>query len=190
MANPEPHPSSYLAIRESYARELGKQGGNPDVFRAYAELILAAQGGLAYIEERVLRPEGLSPTGWRLLISIAVGGPTEPHSLSNLLFISRATIVTVVNTLEAAGWVQRHPHPTDGRRVIVDLTASGRELVARVQGPYIQAQGDLFGGFTPRQLVSLATMCQQFTGRARALSQGLPNRRRAAGGRSKRARPE
>ena len=32
-----------------------------------------------------------------------------------------------VNALEAEGYVEKHPHATDGRVVVVQLTASGRE---------------------------------------------------------------
>jgi DNA-binding MarR family transcriptional regulator len=36
----------------------------------------------------------------------------------------------VIAALEEAGWVSRRDHPTDGRQSIIELSASGAELLA------------------------------------------------------------
>lgn len=39
------------------------------------------------------------------------------------------SMTRTINSLEAAGYVTRTPHPTDGRQVVVTLSAAGRQLL-------------------------------------------------------------
>jgi DNA-binding MarR family transcriptional regulator len=39
------------------------------------------------------------------------------------------SMTRIVDKLEAAGLVERHPHATDGRQIVVELTAAAREVL-------------------------------------------------------------
>lgn len=39
------------------------------------------------------------------------------------------SMTRIVDKLESAGLVERHPHPTDGRQVVVELTAAARHVI-------------------------------------------------------------
>lgn len=39
------------------------------------------------------------------------------------------SMTRTVSCLERDGFVERHPHPTDGRQVLIGLTPQGRELI-------------------------------------------------------------
>ena len=41
------------------------------------------------------------------------------------------SITSAVNRLEGQGFVERHPHPTDGRTTLAVITATGRDTVER-----------------------------------------------------------
>src|SRR6266540_2504976 len=45
------------------------------------------------------------------------------------LGIVRTTMVALLDALEAKGLVERHPHPGDRRRNLVELTARGRQVL-------------------------------------------------------------
>jgi DNA-binding MarR family transcriptional regulator len=57
--------------------------------------------------------------------------------LGRRLGIRSASAAEMVDRLEAAGHVRRRPHPTDRRRVVVELTPAGHDDALRVLGPLL-----------------------------------------------------
>ena len=56
-------------------------------------------------------------------------GPTTAAQLAKLEQISPQSIGVTLQGLEAKGLVQRHPDPSDGRRVMLSLSEAGQETV-------------------------------------------------------------
>ena len=84
---------------------------------------------------RAAREAGLAPQQHQLLMVIAGGGagPSPSiRSLSQRLFLNHNTAVELVNRLEHKGLARRVPHPTDGRRVTVQITPRGRRILTRL----------------------------------------------------------
>lgn len=52
----------------------------------------------------------------------------SPGEIARRLGLSTPTVTRTAGRLEAAGLVERHPHPTDARLVSVRLTVKGRSL--------------------------------------------------------------
>ena len=50
--------------------------------------------------------------------------------------VTQPAITSLVNRLEARGWVQRQGDPSDARVVLVGLTTHGRQVVERLRGEY------------------------------------------------------
>jgi DNA-binding MarR family transcriptional regulator len=63
------------------------------------------------------------------LSSIARRGPLTPGELADIEKVQPPSMTRVVAALEAAGYVSRAPHPTDGRQVVVSITEAGRALL-------------------------------------------------------------
>src|SRR5512142_2742513 len=84
------------------------------------------------LEKRIsslLLPLGLSPaTG--LVLSILVDSETSvsPNHIAERLIISRASVTSLLDSLEKRGFVKRQPHPSDRRMLLVELTNSGRQV--------------------------------------------------------------
>ena len=55
-------------------------------------------------------------------------GPLTPGELAAHEKVQPPSMTRVLTALEERGLVARRPHPTDGRQVIVELTAAGKEL--------------------------------------------------------------
>jgi DNA-binding MarR family transcriptional regulator len=67
----------------------------------------------------------LSWTEAAVLKRLASDGPATTADLARAEVVKPQSMGTVVATLAEAGLVERAPHPTDGRQVIIALTAKG-----------------------------------------------------------------
>ncbi|MGH8960901.1 MAG: MarR family winged helix-turn-helix transcriptional regulator [Jatrophihabitantaceae bacterium] len=61
------------------------------------------------------------------------GGQLVPGELSERMLIGSGTLTAVIDRLAGGGYVQRHPHAHDRRRVQVALTPAGRRVTRYVR---------------------------------------------------------
>jgi DNA-binding MarR family transcriptional regulator len=94
------------------------------------ELIQAA----AAVEPAVARRAGLSTSELQALRHL-VDGSRGPVELSHLLGVTSAASSGVVDRLAARGYVERRPHPGDGRRTQVEVTVTGRQEIDSLLEP-------------------------------------------------------
>ncbi|WP_433531063.1 MarR family winged helix-turn-helix transcriptional regulator [Micromonospora sp. CA-263727] len=79
---------------------------------------------------RQARPVGdLTVTQLSALTSIRLGGALTPRELADVERVQPPTMTKIVAKLEERGLVQRSPHPTDGRQVILAVTEGGRTVL-------------------------------------------------------------
>ena len=83
-------------------------------------------------------------------------GPTSVTELAKAEQISVQSMGTTLGALEARGLVERHSHPSDGRRSVLSITKSG----TRVLGDKHTARAEqlakaLSTGFSPAELRQL-----------------------------------
>jgi DNA-binding MarR family transcriptional regulator len=79
---------------------------------------------------RVERPgHGLTMTQISVLFTLRNSGSLTPRQLADIERVQPPTITRTVAALEERGLVQRVPHPTDGRQVVLSPTPSGQALV-------------------------------------------------------------
>lgn len=82
-----------------------------------------------HIEQGVLRDRDLTWTSFVTLWVLWIWGETQTRYLAEEVGISRSTLSGVLNTLERRGLVQRRPHETEGRLVLVSNTKAGQALM-------------------------------------------------------------
>lgn len=93
--------------------------------------------------KRAMKETGLTgPQLWAIKV-VAGHGPIRVSDLARRLYLHSATVVGIIDRLEAQGLVRRTRSEEDRRVVMVDLTEEGRELVERA--PEV-AQGLLVAG--------------------------------------------
>ena len=79
---------------------------------------------------RQTRPMGeLTIAQISALQSLDASGALTPRELAELERVQPPTMTRIVARLEERELVQRSPHPTDGRQVILAPSPSGRELL-------------------------------------------------------------
>ena len=83
------------------------------------------------LETNVHRPFGLTWASFRVLFNVWVAEPVSPRELARLSSVSRASISSVLNTLELRGLVVRRRTSPDRRVVEVELTDAGRLHMVR-----------------------------------------------------------
>lgn len=80
---------------------------------------------------RQTRPVGeLTQNQLSVLTSLELAGALTPRELADAERVAPPTMTKVLAKLEERGLVQRSPHPTDGRQVILSATETGRTVIA------------------------------------------------------------
>jgi DNA-binding MarR family transcriptional regulator len=92
-------------------------------------------GDLRVVLGRLLRRLRAEPRGMPLSQVTVLGrldrdGPAAISALAAAEFVRPQSMAATVATLEAAGLVTRQPDAADRRRVVIDLSAAGREALA------------------------------------------------------------
>ena len=94
---------------------------------------------IAEIERPPREAHGLSASAFQpLAILDGAGEPLPGHVIAERLLVSSASMTSLVDTLERRGLVERRPHPTDRRKVLIHLTPDAQRVVDQ-QLPAIHA---------------------------------------------------
>lgn len=137
---------------------------DPDVDDVAAALQMSI--GLCIRQLRQLQAEGeLSLSEASALKRLDRNGLTTVTELAQAEQISVQSMGTTLTALEARGLIERHPHPSDGRRSVLSITKSG----TRVLGDKHTARAEqlaktLSTGFSPaelRQLMAAAPLIER-----------------------------
>ncbi|SCF38838.1 DNA-binding transcriptional regulator, MarR family [Micromonospora viridifaciens] len=83
---------------------------------------------------RQARPVGdLTNSQLSALTSLQLAGALTPRELADVERVQPPTMTRIVAKLEERGLVQRTPHPTDGRQVILAATEGGRAMLEQFE---------------------------------------------------------
>lgn len=104
----------------------------------------------------VARRLGLGTRDLWALEHLAVDGPLGPAELGHRLGIRSASATTLVDRLEAAGHVARHPHPTDRRRLAVTPTGPSAAAAYEAIAPLVAGLEAAAAELTPAERAAAA----------------------------------
>jgi DNA-binding MarR family transcriptional regulator len=104
----------------------------------------AHQRAVDALDEAVANYLGVNRTDLRCLDVLLQHGSASPGSLATAVGLTTGSVTTMLDRLEALGYVQRVPDPTDRRRVEVRPTEEAITAAARLYGPLVEeGQRDL-----------------------------------------------
>lgn len=103
----------------------------------------------AEITRELARRLGLGVNDMTAMDHLLQDGPLGPAELGHLLGIRSASATALVDRLEEAGHVERRPHPTDRRRLVVEPTRHAVEEVLGMIRPLVASLDAVAEELTP-----------------------------------------
>lgn len=137
---------------------------------AVSNLHRAANAVRNHLTRTVLRPAGLTWSGFTVLWTVWLWHGLETREVAELASISKATLTGVVKTLERDGLLQRRPVEGDRRLVFLDLTDAGRELLERLYPAFNAAEAETITALDDGALAELTAHLRRVTTRVQDLS--------------------
>ncbi|MEV4006284.1 MarR family winged helix-turn-helix transcriptional regulator [Actinomadura sp. NPDC049753] len=114
---------------QAVQRRLGDVPLRHDAMMAVSNIYRAAAAIRQHFESSVLRGADLTWTSFVVLWVVWIWDDIETRHVAEEAGISKGTLTGVVKTLEGRGLIERGSHATDGRLVLLRLTAEGQELM-------------------------------------------------------------
>jgi DNA-binding MarR family transcriptional regulator len=94
--------------------------------------------------------------------------PLSPHQIAEQLYIATSTMTTLIDTAERRGLVRRVPHPSDRRKILVEITNAGRAVVHEAS-PYVHAiEKQMFAPLSDEQKQQLLNLLEPVIERVQA----------------------
>ncbi|MFF4255583.1 MarR family winged helix-turn-helix transcriptional regulator [Streptomyces sp. NPDC001663] len=106
---------------------------------------------------------GLSLAQVALLEPLAAEADIPVSRLAGAADVSVPTATRMLQQLEAKGIVLRRRSPQDERRVLVNLTEEGAELLAALRARLRERQSRAYEAFTPAERTQLVTLLHRLT---------------------------
>ena len=114
--------------------------------------------------DRVFARHGLTREAFDVLAALRRSGPPyrlSPTALHRALMRTSGAMTNRLHRLESAGLVARIPDPADGRGVLVELTAKGREAIERVVPDHLANERLLLSSLTRDEQNTLAALLRK-----------------------------
>ncbi|MDH2414233.1 MarR family transcriptional regulator [Nocardioides sp. CER19] len=102
--------------------------------------------------------EGLRPVHYRALAALDEHGEMSQAELGRQLGLDRKDVTVALDHLADWRLVRRRPDPADGRRNVVTLTTSGRELLPRLDSLLGDVQEQVLGPLSADQRALLVSL--------------------------------
>lgn len=128
--NPLPFDPVEEAARQ-WSERFGSDAGVP-AMRAVTSLMRAQQLVLAELDS-TLRPYSLTFARYEALVLLSFSryGSLPLGKMGERLQVHPTSVTSIVRRLERDGYIRRVPHPSDGRGVLAEITAKGRDVTER-----------------------------------------------------------
>ena len=149
-------------VIQSVIQDVSQQDVSQDATR----VALVVRDALAKVNRRLrqTRPLGeLTVAQISALISLDTAGALTPRELAEAERVQPPTMTRIVARLEERGLIQRTPHPTDGRQVILAPSPAGREVLVEYQRVRDEWLATRLAGLTSEERKALQTAAEILT---------------------------
>jgi DNA-binding MarR family transcriptional regulator len=128
----------------------------PDADGMLAEQLLRLTRRLHRIQKRQMEPIGITPAQARLLRTVSTyDTPPRMADLAARLEVVPRAVTSLVDGLEASGWVRRAPDPTNRRVVRIEITDTGMATLNSLRGARRSAAEEILAPLTAGQRETL-----------------------------------
>lgn len=127
----------------------------PPYRASLAGTLLAAREAVMAPIRPILREAGVTEQQWRLLRVLSDEGACDASRLADIAMLHAPSVTRILKELADRKLIVREADPSDGRRAVVTISASGRALVKRV-GKKTRVLLDAYAGaFGKKRLAAL-----------------------------------
>jgi DNA-binding MarR family transcriptional regulator len=124
-------------------------------------LLHRVAAGLGNVEDDVSRRHGLGIRAFLVLSTIASSPPLTQLALGQQLGLDKTAVTSVLDRLEAGGWIIRLSAPGDRRARVPEATKKGRELATTVSSEIRDAEASILAALSPDDTEHLRTLLQR-----------------------------
>jgi DNA-binding MarR family transcriptional regulator len=108
----------------------------------------------------LLRPAGLTALQYTALTVLERHADMSSAQLARNSFVTAQSMADMITTLEGRGLIERHRDRADRRRLVVALTAGGRELLDRYRDEVAALEAQMLAGLSKNEVFSLRRSLQ------------------------------
>ena len=120
-------------------------GASRSATEAAANLVHTAAMFLDELNRRRATVTSLSPSATQVLAVLdGAGEPLPSNVIAERLLITTASMTSLLDTLQRKGLIRRAPHPSDRRKILVEITPQARDLVDRMLPVLHAAEAEIF----------------------------------------------
>jgi DNA-binding MarR family transcriptional regulator len=99
--------------------------------------------------ERRARALGLTRAQWAAIAHLRRQEGCNQSTLADLLEVEPITLARLIDRMEAAGWVERRPDPTDRRARLIYLTDKAKPLLDQLTDYAVETRRHALDGLRP-----------------------------------------
>jgi DNA-binding MarR family transcriptional regulator len=129
------------------------QPGRPEPMLLY--LIKQVELAIRSHLDDLLQPAGLTTQQYTALTALERHPDLSSAQLARNSFVTAQSMADMITALEGRGLIERHRDRSDRRRLVVALTADGKELLDRHRGQVSALEAEMLAGLTKAQVSSL-----------------------------------
>lgn len=167
--------SDVSPIRVPHDFEEEFPGASRSAAEAAANLVRTADAFLVELDRRRRQSADLSASAFQTLAILeGAGEPLPGHVIADRLLVSSASMTSILDTLERRGLVERGPHPTDRRKVLIHLTLDAQVIVDRMLPVVHLAAGEAFADLSETERESLITWLTKVRSRLEIMAGEAP----------------
>ncbi len=156
MSNPSSNPEEILDAEKVVQDRLGDRPLDFASLDAISNIYRAAAAVSRRAERTVLAEYRLSWGGFTILWVLWVWGEMETAQLAAECGIAKGTLTGMLTTLENRDLVQRSRASDDKRRMLVELTDDGTDMISELFPRFNAYEAQMSGGLSEEEKHSLA----------------------------------
>lgn len=151
-------PDELVQAERDVRARIGDQPFDFESMAAISNIYRAANEVRNHMEQKVLADYDLSWGAFTVMFVLWIWGEQETRHLAAEAGVTKGTLTGVLKTLERRGFVLRHPHPVDGRLVVVRLEPAGRDALTDLFPRFNREEAFASSGLSPEERSRLAAL--------------------------------
>jgi len=149
--HPEAEAHGTAAVVAATATAADRAGPEPMLLYLIKQVELAVRSHL----DDLLRPAGLTALQYTALTVLERHRDLSAAQLARNSFVTAQSMADMITALEGRGLIERHRDQADRRRLVVALTAAGRDLLDRYRDPVRALEATMIAGLSKAEIRDL-----------------------------------